>query len=245
LLLVDMAHFAGLVAGKVLNSPFDFADLVTTTTHKSLRGPRAGLIFYKKQLEERVNSAVFPAVQGGPHNNTIAAVAVQMKAVNTPEFHSYAAQIVKNSQTLAGELLRLGYSLATKGTDNHLILWDLRPLALTGSKMETLCDAVHITLNKNSVHGDVSALTPGGVRIGTPALTSRGFVEKDFVQVAQFLHEAAQLAVEIQKQTGNKLDAFKQAIEGNQQVQQLAKRVQQFSKQFFMPGLKTTTTTRE
>ena len=236
-LMVDMAHYAGLVAGQALDSPFTHAHVVTTTTHKSLRGPRAGLIFFRREFEERINFAVFPSIQGGPHNNTIAAVAVQMKEVNTPAFKEYAAQVKRNAAALGRALISRGYKLATDGTDNHLLLWDLRPLGLTGSKMETLCDSCHITLNKNAVHGDVSALVPGGVRLGTPALTSRGMVEADLEVVAGMLHEAVQLALEVQKVTGKELAAFKMAMEKNEGVKQLANRVRSYSQQFFMPGL--------
>jgi glycine hydroxymethyltransferase len=235
-LMVDMAHYAGLVAAGQLLSPFLHADVVTTTTHKSLRGPRAGLIFFRRQLEDRINFAVFPSIQGGPHNNSIAAVACQLKEVSTPQFRLYAAQVKRNAAALARALMSRGYKLATDGTDNHLLLWDLRPLALTGSKMEALCDAVHITLNKNAVHGDVSALVPGGVRIGTPALTSRGFVEADFERVAEFLHSAVQLCLKTQSATGKELASFKSALKGDAAVEQLADEVQNFSLKFFMPG---------
>ena len=156
--------------------------------------------------------------------------------MSTPAFVEYAKQIQLNARALGRSLVALGYKLATDGTDNHLLLWDLRPLQLTGSKMEALCDAVHITLNKNAVHGDVSALVPGGVRIGTCALTSRGFVEADCEQVAAFLHDAVQAAVRIAKTTGKELAAFKAAVEKDQAVQALGERVKQFSAQFFMPG---------
>jgi len=243
LLLCDMAHYSGLVAAKVLNSPFDYCDIVTTTTHKSLRGPRSGIIFFRKDkglnLEERVNGSVFPSIQGGPHNNTIAAVAVQMKEVATPAFHAYSHQVVKNCQALARALMAKGYKLATNGTDNHLILWDLRPLSLTGSKYETLCDLVCITLNKNSINGDTSALTPGGVRVGTPALTSRGFKEQEFEKVAEFLHRALELSIKIQDSCGSKqLVDFKKAATDNSLVKALREDVIAFSTHFHMPGKK-------
>ena len=250
ILFCDMAHFSGLVATQVLNSPFDLCDIVTTTTHKSLRGPRAGLIFFKREFEERINFAVFPSIQGGPHNNTIAAVAVQLKEVASPEFKAYAQQIVANCKALAASLMSRGYKLATGGTDNHLILWDLRPAKLTGNKFELICDEASITLNKNSIHGDTSALTPGGVRVGTPALTSRGFKEADFEQVAEFLHRALVIAQGIQSTlaaglkpaaAGEKapivtLVAFKEALHTSTEVAVLKKDVEAFSKKFFMPG---------
>jgi glycine hydroxymethyltransferase len=137
-----MAHFSGLVAGKAVANPFDFADVVTTTTHKTLRGPRAGLIFFKKQFEDAINFAVFPSNQGGPHNNTIAGIAVALKQAAQPEFQAYAQQVINNARALAAALIKHGYKVVSNGTDNHLVLWDLRPLALTGSKMEKMCDAV-------------------------------------------------------------------------------------------------------
>ena len=148
--MADVAHISGLIAAKEAASPFDYADIVTTTTHKTLRGPRAGLIFFRRapkgqknsDLEERVNQAVFPSNQGGPHNNTIAAVAVALKQVASPSFKEYAKQVRANAKALGERLKELGYKIVTDGTDNHLVLWDLRPIGLTGSKMEKICDAV-------------------------------------------------------------------------------------------------------
>lgn len=189
-LLSDMAHISGLVAGKVQNSPFEYCDVVTTTTHKTLRGPRAGLIFFRKDkkdddLEAKINAAVFPACQGGPHNNvsppppcsvlpfeaqdltvaaflllcanqTIAAIAVALKQVASPAWKTYAGAVIDNARALSAALLKDGpnYKLQTGGSDNHLVLWDLRPLGLTGSKIEKICDLAHITVNKNAVAGD-------------------------------------------------------------------------------------------
>jgi len=241
LLLCDMAHYSGLVASQLLNDPFKYAHVVTTTTHKSLRGPRGAMIFFRKdkelELESKINFAVFPACQGGPHNNTIAAIAVQLKEVASPEFKAYSEQVISNAKALAKALVDKGYKLATDGTDNHLILWDLRPQKLTGSKMEALCDACSITLNKNSVHGDQSALTPGGVRIGTPALTSRNFNEADFIKVAEFLHRALQVALEVQAAAGStQLKDFKEAIPKCEGVKALREEVEAWAKTFFMPG---------
>jgi glycine hydroxymethyltransferase len=208
LLMCDMAHISGLVAAGVADDPFPWCDVVTTTTHKSLRGPRAGMIFVRKDergFDKRINQAVFPALQGGPHEHQIAGIATQLKEVATPAFKAYAGQVVSNARALAARLVSHGYVMATGGTDNHLVLWDLRPLGLTGSKLEKLCDEVNITLNKNSIYGDRSAMSPGGVRIGTPALTTRGFVEADFQKVADLLHEAVTLALAIQAAAPGKL----------------------------------------
>jgi len=211
LLMCDMSHISGLVAVEEHKSPFEFCDVVTTTTHKSLRGPRAGMIFYRKDernLGTRINNAVFPALQGGPHEHQIAAIATQLKEVQSDKFKAYIKQVKANASTLANALMKKGYKMATKGTDNHLILWDLRPEGVTGSKVEKLCDMVCITLNKNAVLGDRSALSPGGVRIGTPALTSRGFKESDFELVAGFLDRAVKLCVDIQLTSGKKTGGF-------------------------------------
>jgi glycine hydroxymethyltransferase len=239
LLMMDMAHTSGLVATGLLKSPFEYADIVTTTTHKSLRGPRSGMIFFKKDdrgFEGKINQAVFPALQGGPHEHQIAGVATQLKEVNTPEFKVYSEQVIKNAQALANKLTSLGYAMATGGTENHLVLWDLKPQGLTGSKFEKVCDAASITLNKNCVPGDLSAITPGGVRIGTPALTTRKMVESDFEQIAEFLHEAILIAQKIQESSGVKLKDFLAQLETNAEVKALQTRVHEFASSFPMPG---------
>ena len=203
LLMCDMAHISGLVAAQEANSPFEYCDIVTSTTHKSLRGPRSGIIFFKKDergLEAKINFAVFPMLQGGPHEHQIAALATQLKEVASPDFKAYIQQVVKNTRALAAALTGMGHVLATGGSDNHLILWDLRPHGVTGSKMEKVCDKAEITLNKNAILGDRSALAPGAVRIGTPALTTRGFKEEHFEQVAKFLDRALKIAIEVQNE---------------------------------------------
>ena len=238
-LMMDMAHTSGLVATKEMDSPFEYADVVTTTTHKSLRGPRAGLIFFRRDdrgFENKINSAVFPALQGGPHEHQIAGVATQLKEVMTPEFKLYTQQVKSNAKALADKLTSMGYKMATGGTENHLVLWDLKPQGLTGSKFEKVCDAVSITLNKNCVPGDRSAVTPGGVRIGTPALTTRTMVESDFEQVATFLHEALLIAVKLQEQSGPKLKDLVLLLENNADIEALRKKVHEFATQFPMPG---------
>ncbi|XP_063901437.1 uncharacterized protein LOC135121060 [Zophobas morio] len=245
-LVMDMAHTSGLIAAKQANNPFDYCDVITSTTHKTLRGPRAGIIFYRKpvsetekflsDLESRINFAVFPSCQASPHNHQIASIAVAMKQVSLPEFKDYIVQVKKNAVALANSLISLGYRLVTGGTDNHCILWDLRPLGLTGSKLEKLCEKVSISLNKNSVPKDTSALSPGGVRIGTPALTSRGFKETDFVEVAEFLHRAVHLCLEIQVETGKALPCFLKALENNPKLNALKTAVEAFASKFEMPG---------
>jgi glycine hydroxymethyltransferase len=244
LLMMDMAHISGLVAGGVAVSPFDYADFVTTTTHKSMRGPRSGIIFFRKDqrgFENKINFSVFPGLQGGPHMHQIAGVATQLKEVATPEFKLYARQVISNCQALSDQLVSHGYKIATGGTDNHLMLWDLKPCEVTGSKMQTMCDNLSITLNKNTVLGDKSALTPGGVRLGSPALTTRGLNEADFRTVADFLHKAVLLCQEIQKTTGPKLAAFEAAVKESAEVKALRIEVKTFITAFPMPGFDVTT----
>merc|ERR1712232_559780 len=239
LLLMDMAHISGLVATGELASPFEYCDVVTTTTHKSLRGPRAGMIFYRldeRESKARINAAVFPALQGGPHEHQIAGIATQLKEVCTPEFKVYSQQVKKNAQALGKKLISLGYTIATGGTENHLILWDLKPQKITGSKFEKACDAVCITLNKNCVPGDRSAVTPGGVRIGSPALTTRKMVEADFEQIAVFLHEVLQIALKLQEKSGPKLKDFVALLEGDADLEALKTKINAFATGFPMPG---------
>jgi len=239
LLMCDMAHISGLVVTGEANSPFTKCDVVTTTTHKSLRGPRAGLIFFRKDargFEQKINQAVFPSLQGGPHENAIAGVATQFKEAMTPEFKQYSQQVKANSKALGEKLKSYGYVIATDGTDNHLVLWDLKPQKITGSKFEKTCDAINVTLNKNCVPGDKSAVTPGGVRIGAPALTTRKFVETDFEQVATFLHEALVIALKLQEQSGPKLKDFVVLLDSNDELKELRGRVNKFATSFPMPG---------
>jgi len=245
-LLMDMAHISGLVAAQEAASPFGFCDVVTTTTHKTLRGPRSGLIFFRKvrkdkdgtqeDLESRINFAVFPSIQGGPHENTIAAVAVALKEAQSPEFKAYSKQVRANAHALAEALKAKKYVLQSGGTENHLVLWDLRSLGLTGSKFEKACDAVCITVNKNAVAGDYNAVAPGGVRLGSPALTSRGLRESDFVKIADFLERVAIICLEIQNKVGKKLQDFVVALDTNEQLKALKVEVETFAGSFPMPG---------
>lgn len=239
ILMMDMAHISGLVATGEAANPFEYCDIVTTTTHKSLRGPRAGMIFYRKdsrEFEKKINDAVFPALQGGPHEHQIAGIATQLLEVNTPEFKEYIHQVRLNAVALGNRLKSHGYKLVTDGTDNHLLLVDLRPNGLTGNKLEKVCDAVNITLNKNAVHGDRSAFTPGGVRIGTPALTTRGLKESDFEKVGDFLDRAIKISLDIQKESGKKLVDFLAAVPKNKEIEQLRHDVSVFATSFPMPG---------
>ena len=183
--MVDMAHIAGLVAGGVHMSPVPYADIVTTTTHKTLRGPRGGLILGKEEFAKKINSAVFPGTQGGPLMHVIAGKAVCLNEALQPEFKQYANQVVSNAKAMAQTLLDEGFNLVTGGTDNHMILADLRPFGVSGMELQDRCDANHMTLNKNSIPNDPAPKTiTSGVRIGTAAITTRGLVEEDMRQIA-------------------------------------------------------------
>ncbi|KAI1001604.1 putative serine hydroxymethyltransferase [Podosphaera aphanis] len=213
-LLADMAHISGLVAAKVIPSPFDFADVVTTTTHKSLRGPRGAMIFFRRgerrinpktkekelwDLENQINFSVFPGHQGGPHNHTIAALAVALKQAQSPEFRTYQETVLSNAKAFAKRLGDArdkggyGYSIVSGGTDNHLVLIDLKPQGIDGARVERVLELVGVASNKNTVPGDKSALKPGGLRMGTPAMTTRGFQPKDFERVADVIDRAINL----------------------------------------------------
>jgi len=186
--LVDMSHFAGLVAGGVHPSPVPHAHIVTTTTHKTLRGPRGGMILCRADLAKAVDKQVFPGTQGGPLEHVIAAKAVALAEASTPAFASYAAQVVKNAQALAAALVTRGYAIVSGGTDTHLLLVDLRPKGLTGKEAEQLLDRAGITVNKNTVPGDPqSPFVTSGIRLGTPALTTRGFTEPEMERVADLI----------------------------------------------------------
>ena len=189
-LMVDMAHIAGLVAAGEHPSPFGYADIVTTTTHKTLRGPRGGLVFCKEELAKKVDSAVFPYAQGGPLEHIIAAKAVCAEEALKPEFKEYAKQVKKNCAALADEFLKLGYKIVTGGTDNHLFLLDLTGYPFSGKDLQEECDRNGITLNKNCVPNDPrSPKETSGVRIGTAPMTTRGFDEEDFREVARRIDE--------------------------------------------------------
>merc|ERR1712045_593149 len=242
LLMADIAHISGLVATGQHPSPFEHCDVVTTPTHKSLRGPRSGMIFFKyteqiPDIKERIDMAVFPALQGGPHNHQIGGLAVQLLEVQSNDFKEYSRQVVENARILGETLKAKGHKLASDGTDNHLVLWDLRPHGLTGSKVEKVCEVCSISLNRNAVHGDASALSPGGVRIGAPAMTTRGCTTKDFHQIGHFLDRCCQIALKIQQAKGKKLKDFEAGLEENADVKVLKSEVEAWAISFGYPGL--------
>lgn len=224
--LADMAHISGLVAAQVIPSCFPWADVVTTTTHKSLRGPRGAMIFFRKgerglskqgnpvmyDIEDKINFAVFPGLQGGPHNHTIGALSTCLKQVNTQGFMEYQMQVLKNCASLAEALKALGYSMVSGGTDNHLVLVDLKSSRnIDGARVERILELACIASNKNTIPGDKSALIPSGIRMGTPALTSRGLDEGDFEIVAEFFDRAVTIAINLKKtHQGKKLKGFRE-----------------------------------
>ncbi|KAF1988210.1 serine hydroxymethyltransferase [Aulographum hederae CBS 113979] len=254
-LVVDMAHISGLIAAGVNDSPFPYADIVTTTTHKSLRGPRGAMIFFRKgvrktdaktgketmyDLEGPINFSVFPGHQGGPHNHTITALAVALKQAATPEFKQYQSQVIKNAKTLEHEFTRLGYTLVTGGTDNHMVLLDLKPLALDGARVEAVLEQVNIACNKNTTPGDKSALTPMGIRIGAPAMTSRGLGEEDFKKIATYIDTCIKMCKDIQSKLpkeANKLKDFKAKVAsgGVDEINSLKKEIAAWAVTFPLP----------
>jgi glycine hydroxymethyltransferase len=238
-LLVDMAHISGLVAAEVHSSPFPFADVVTTTTHKSLRGPRAGMIFFKTEFGERINAAVFPGLQGGPHNHQIAGIATALKEVMSDEFKSYAKNVVVNCQAMAAGLSSRGQTVATGGTDNHLLLWDLRQTEISGAKFEKTAELCGVSVNKNCVPGDKSALVPGGVRLGSCAMTTRGCGAQDFDEISDILVAILNLARQVQaKSNAKKVVEFELALrDWTSEAETIKNRVELFATRFGFPGL--------
>ena len=191
-LMVDMAHIAGLVAAGVHESPVPYADIVTTTTHKTLRGPRGGMILCKEAWAKKIDSAIFPGSQGGPLMHVIAAKAVCLGEALQPSFRDYGAQVIKNAQALAQGLLREGFRLVSGGTDNHLMLADVRGFGITGREMERRLDEVCVTVNKNAIPNDPEKpMVTSGIRVGTPAVTSRGFREPEMDLIARYLGQVA------------------------------------------------------
>ena len=253
-LVVDMAHISGLISAGVIKSPFEYADVVTTTTHKSLRGPRGAMIFFRKgvrstdktgkeikyDLEEKINFSVFPGHQGGPHNHTITALAVALKQAASPDFKAYQKQVVANAKALENKFKSMGYKLVSDGTDSHMVLLDLRPQALDGARIEAILENFNIACNKNSIPGDKSALTPCGIRIGTPAMTSRGFGEKDFERVAEYIDQAIKITKEVQAELpkeANKLKDFRAKVAGGEvaKINDLKKEVAEWCCTFPLP----------
>lgn len=187
LLMADIAHISGFVATQEMLDPFMWCDVVTTTTHKTLRGPRSGMIFCRLPYARQIDEAVFPGLQGGPHNHQIAALATALKEAATPEFKQYINQVRDNARALAEGLKEQGLKIVTDSTDNHIVLVDLKPYKITGKEAEAALEAVGISSNKNTIPGDQSALNPSGLRLGTAAITTRGATEEDCRQIASLI----------------------------------------------------------
>ncbi|RMZ19434.1 hypothetical protein D0859_16572 [Hortaea werneckii] len=269
-LLSDMAHISGLVAGGVIPSPFEYSDVVTTTTHKSLRGPRGAMIFYRKgtkkidkktgeevkyNIEGPINASVFPGHQGGPHNHTITALAVALHQAQQPAFKDYQQTVLENAKALASRLGGdkesggLGYNIVSGGTDNHLVLIDLKDKDIDGARVERILELVGVAANKNTVPGDKSAMKPGGLRMGTPAMTTRGFQPADFKRVADVVHRAVNItkmldgkAIEDAEKRGRKnpksVNAFREYVkEGEECVEilELRREVEDWVGTFSLP----------
>ena len=268
-LLSDMAHISGLVAAGVIPSPFPYSDVVTTTTHKSLRGPRGAMIFYRRgvrrvdkdghqemwDLESKINQSVFPGHQGGPHNHTITALAVALRQAREPEFKTYQETVLKNAKALAERLGNskrdggLGYKIVGGGTENHLVLIDLKNNGVDGARVERVLELVGVASNKNTVPGDKSAMRPGGLRMGTPAMTTRGFQPDDFHKVAEIVDRAVSItykvdksAVEVAQANGrknpNSVGAFREFLgkgEHVPEIVQLKEEVQNWVQTFSFP----------
>lgn len=254
-LVVDMAHISGLIAAGSMPSPFPHADIVTTTTHKSLRGPRGAMIFFRKgvrksdpktgketlyDLEGPINFSVFPGHQGGPHNHTITALAVALKQATTPEFKQYQDQVIKNAKMLEVEFKRLGYKLVADGTDSHMVLLDLRAQSLDGARVEAVLEQANIACNKNSIPGDKSALTPCGIRIGAGAMTSRGFGEEHFKRIADYMDQLIGITQDVQAalpKEANKLKDFKAKVATGEvpEIVKLRKEISDWASTFPLP----------
>ncbi len=219
ILAVDIAHVAGLVAAGVYPSPVGIADVVTTTTHKTLRGPRGAIIMCKEEYGEQIDKAVFPGLQGGPHNHTTAAIAIALEEAKDPEFKEYAKQVVKNSQKLSNELIKRGFKIVSNGTDNHLFLIDVvASVDLTGKEASDILESVNITVNKNAIPDDPrKPWDPSGVRVGTPAITTRGMKEEDMVFLAEIMEKA---------------------LKKQEDLTILKNKVIDFAKEFPIPGIK-------
>ncbi|KAI5168439.1 glycine hydroxymethyltransferase [Pancytospora epiphaga] len=244
LLMMDMAHVSGFIATGCMANPFEYCDIVTTTTHKILRGPRGGMIFYKKKrmyknelfdLQGAIEGAVFPGIQGGPHNQKIAALAVALKQAATQEYKEYTEQVLRNAKAMGEEFKRMGYNLLTGGTDCHMILVSVSELG--GSEADKICDLAGISINKNCVVGDKSPLSPSAIRLGTPALTTRGFKEAEFIKTVGFIDKVLKIGSEIkgkcQLENGRTdMSLYEETIKKDNRILDLKNEIAQFLSSF-------------
>lgn len=226
-LVVDMAHIAGQIAAKLVPTPFEYADVVTTAAQKTLRGPRGAMIFFKKELEGPINFSVFPASQGGPHNHTITALTVALGQANTREFREYQRQLMANAKNLEQALIQRGFSLVSGGTDIHMVVVSLVDKGIDGARVNAACERAHISLSATAVPGDKWAL-PRAIRIGTTPMTTRGFKEEDFDRVVVLLEKIVDISVKVQAalpENANKLRDFKAALSARPEFDEIIKEV--------------------
>lgn len=237
--MFDMAHVSGLIAAGVYPSPFEHCHIVTSTSHKTLRGPRGSLIFALKDhngtsLIENISEAVFPGFQGGPHNHTITALAHALHLAAQPEFVDYQKKVLDNARSFCKSLQKRNIDVFTGGTDNHIIMIDLKNKGIDGGRVEYICNAVNITLNKNTLRGDQSALKPSGLRVGTPPMTTRECSQADFDQIAEFISRSVDLSVK--HNTFKKLVNYKSHVDklvnSDPEVKGLKQDVKDFAKSF-------------
>ncbi len=249
-LVADISHISGLVAGGVHESPIPYAHVITTTTHKTLRGPRGAMIMVTKKgldkdpdLSNKIDKAIFPGLQGGPHNHTTAAIAVALKEATTPEFKEYAKQIVKNTKTLEQEFSKAGIKMVSGGSDNHLLLLDLSVNGTLGSQLEYAMDVAHMTANKNTIPGEKSSpYYPSGLRLGTPALTTRGFKEVDMVHVADWIvrvihHIEGDALPKEQSERAGFIKAIHAKYDGDPFLKKIGEEIKAYTKAFPIPGI--------
>lgn len=250
-LVADISHISGLVAAGVHESPVPYVHVITTTTHKTLRGPRGAMIMVTKkglekdpEISSKIDKAIFPGLQGGPHNHTTAAIAVALQEASTPEFKEYAKQIVKNTKTLEAEFKKSGINMVSAGSDNHLLLLDLSSNGSLGSQLEYAMDVAHMTANKNTIPGEPSSpYYPSGLRLGTPALTTRGFQEKDMVKVADWItrvirHIEKDVLPKEQSERAAFIKAFKAKAAQDPFLKAIGQEIKAYTKDFPIPGTK-------
>jgi glycine hydroxymethyltransferase len=235
ILMADISHINAFIATGLMNDPFEYCDIVTTTTHKSLRGPRSAIIFYRTFFDihgNLINKAIFPGIQGGPHQNQIAAVAYQLREVMTDEFKQYAKQVLLNAKELCNELIKLDYQIITGGTDSHLMLINLKNKGINGSRAEKILESINISVNRNTIPQDTSSFSPSGIRIGTCAVTTRGLKEEHMKDVANFIDRAIQIGVTIQlNHCPSKLEEFCKFLDTDE-INSLREQVKIYMKQF-------------
>jgi len=235
ILMADISHINAFIATGLMNDPFEYCDIVTTTTHKSLRGPRSAIIFYRTFFDihgNLINRAIFPGIQGGPHQNQIAAVAYQLREVMTDEFKQYAKQVLLNAKELCNELIKLDYQIITGGTDSHLMLINLKNKGINGSRAEKILESINISVNRNTIPQDTSSFSPSGIRIGTCAVTTRGLKEEHMKDVANFIDRAIQIGVTIQlNHCPSKLEEFCKFLDTDE-INSLREQVKIYMKQF-------------